>query len=151
KDAVDILKGRLSEAGLRSLDVSSYIKTAALVALCESAGELPVSVVLALLPLVSVKGDEPEFVEGVSKAAGAKYVEKITADTIPAPKVRAYVQSWLGKGDKTEKAEWEKAVAYFDKLTDRTIVAALRKNTALFDRVCKAIEAVKDSARAEAA
>jgi hypothetical protein len=158
KDAMDILKGRLAERGLGE-DISKFLKAHAMAVLLPGTDDngdtidkpeqspiatLPVSVVIALLPLCSIKG-EPGWTEGVNGQDVADYVTDIKAKCLPATSVREHVQHWLGKDTPesvTQKAI-DKVVRAFKDIKRPVLLKAIRAlDDSVFDTLFAVMEKV---------
>jgi hypothetical protein len=123
--AVKQLKDRLVEAGVVNRDVSTYIKCHLLQELCSAVRDLPVRVLIAMLPLCCRKAETSRLAEGISASAVSRLVADIQARRIPAAEVRVLVAKMMGNLTKVERAAWQKVDAYLERINDRTLLAAL--------------------------
>jgi hypothetical protein len=126
KDAVKFIRNSLQAAGLRTLDVSAYIKAHWLHRLCPEVAQLPVSVLKALLPLCRARGEVPQFVEGASHYHVSRLVAEVQANHLPAEQVRARVGRMLGKGDSIRRRQWERLLAYLEDVDECCLEDVLR-------------------------
>jgi hypothetical protein len=134
-EAVKDLKNRLTAAGVANTDVSTFIKAHLLHELCPAVMQLPVKVLIALLPLCRRKQDMAYYTDGVSHVAVCRLVAGIQAERIAATRVRDLVAELLGQAEKAERRAWEVVVSYHRRLADSALQAALRNSLWLRERL----------------
>jgi hypothetical protein len=150
KDATAFLKQQLESKGLRTTDISAFIKSSWLHTLCPGVGAVQVSVLKALLPVCDHDQEAPCFKPGVCPTLMLRLLSDIQTQRLNAQKVRVRVAQMLGNNGKVERHAWESPSNYMDRIDESCFRQIFRHNRGLRGRVVAALAAVESEERASA-